>query len=687
MLFKQRKRDYSQKEQSLAAIDRRSLVTASNANASANNRYNLAVYLTISVSVLISIALILTGIFNAQRTSEVADKSIARSLKLQQLNDSLEIHQEAMSAAVEFAITSGESQWRNNYENSLLHLQESLSAVGESIDLPIAAQIRSGLANIVQVEREIFRRISTGDQAGAFSLLASDKYQEKKVGQEQQSLTLRATLSKESTEVIETLKTRLKRTTIALTSQLALMIAIWSYVVHFLRKWQQTQAAHNQELKKLAHYDSLTGIGNRALFHIKLAEAFERAENTGTSVGLILMDIDHFKDINDSLGHEMGDKLLKYFANELNNACRSSDTVIRLGGDEFAIILCDVRSENYTAVFCKKILSLFNRSVYIQDQPIKTGTSIGVSFYPKDANQADGLLRKADLALYEAKRTGRAQYQFFNESIETRAKDKLDMLEAIEHAVDNDEFELAYQPIINLRTNEIIGVESLIRWRRPGVGLVNPADFISLAEESGLIMPIGKWVLRSACFQQLKWKKELGISISISVNLSGVQFHQMNLLSDVENALNCSGIETEKLTLEITESTLMETEGDVVEKLNALRSLGIKLSIDDFGTGYSSLAYLKRFPINFLKLDKAFVSDLPEDRRDVAIARSVITMAHELGVEVVAEGIEEIDQLNFLTQAGCDRGQGYYYGKPMTANEFSHYLMSSSEIDRIAPAQ
>ena len=200
-------------------------------------------------------------------------------------------------------------------------------------------------------------------------------------------------------------------------------------------------------------------------------------------------------------------------------------------------------------------------------------------------------------------------------------------------------------------------------------------------------MPIGRWVLRSACFQQLKWKKELGISISISVNLSGVQFHQINLLSDVENALNCSGIETEKLTLEITESTLMETEGDVVEKLNALRSLGIKLSIDDFGTGYSSLAYLKRFPINFLKLDKAFVSDLPEDRRDVAIARSVITMAHELGVEVVAEGIEEIDQLNFLTQAGCDRGQGYYYGKPMTANEFSHYLMSSSEIDRIAPAQ
>ena len=685
MLFKSRKRDYRQKEQSLAPVERRSPLAAGKSVPSTAGSYNLAVYLTISISVLISIVLILTGIFNAQRTSEVADKSIARSLKLHQLNDSLEIHQEAMGAAVEFAITGGESQWRNNYENSLLKLQESLNEVKQSIDLPLAAEISAGLANIVETEREIFRRISAGDQAGAFSLLASDKYQEKKIGQEQQSLTLRATLTKESTEVIETLKTRLKRTTIALTSQLALMIAIWSYVVHVVRKWQQTTVAHNQELKKLAHYDSLTGIGNRALFHLKLAEAFERAQETGTSVGLILMDIDHFKDINDSLGHEMGDKLLRYFANELSNACRSTDTVIRLGGDEFAIILCDVRSENYTAVFCKKILSLFSRSVYIQDQPIKTGTSIGVSFYPKDAEQAEGLLRKADLALYEAKRTGRAQYQFFNESIETRAKDKLDMLEALEHAIDNDEFELAYQPIINLRNNEVIGVESLIRWRRPGVGMVNPADFITIAEESGLIMPIGKWVLRSACFQQLKWKQELGISISVSVNLSGVQFHQINLLSDVENALNCSGIETEKLTLEITESTLMETEGDVVEKLNALKSLGLKLSIDDFGTGYSSLAYLKRFPINYLKLDKAFVSDLPEDRRDAAIARSVITMAHELGVEVIAEGIEELDQLHFLSHAGCDRGQGYYYGKPMTANEFGQYLMSSRELKRVAP--
>lgn len=641
------------------------------------SEYNVAIYVTISMSVLLSILLILVGIFNAQRTSKVAEDSIERSLKVQTLNKSLEIHEEAMSVAVEFAITSSEPQWLNTYENSYQQLNESFTEFDHSSDLQLIEQIQSILAETVAAEREIFSAIANNEQTAAYSILASDDYQDRKIRQEQKFLTLRATLSKQANEIIETLKHRLQRTTMALTFQLILLIAIWSYVVHVFRKWQSSQELHNKELKHLAHYDPLTGIGNRALFHIKLEEAFARADKTQTKVALILMDIDHFKDINDSLGHEMGDELLKYFASKLETSCRSTDTVVRLGGDEFAIILGDLKSEEFATVTCKKILSLFQKSVLIKDHNIKTGTSIGVSLYPQDADQAEGLLRKADLALYEAKSAGRAGYQLFNDNIENMARSKLDLLESLQGALEKQEFELVYQPIVDLKYREIIGVETLLRWRSPERGFVNPVEFISIAEESGLIVPIGTWVLKTACAQQLRWCSELNQSFSIAVNLSGVQFNEADLHNVVENALIDSGMDNEKLVLEITESTLMETQSDVIDKLNSLRSLGCKLAIDDFGTGYSSLAYLKRFPINYLKLDKAFVDDLPDDRHDVAIARSVINMAHELGIEVVAEGIENNDQLKFLGQSGCDRGQGYYLGKPMSAADFSQFVEDS----------
>ena len=640
-------------------------------------RFGINIYLIISFSVLASILLIAIGIVNVQRTSEAAKENIERSLTIQSLNESLEIHEEAMNLAVEFAITSGEAHWRSNYENSLTQLLENMNEVAASLALPIVDEIRENHNEVISIERALFRLISANEQAEAFVLLSSDRYQEKKILQDSQSLTLRATLQRESQSIIDTLQTNLQRAAIALLIQLGVLVTIWGYMIHMLRRWQVTQQRHSNQLEQLAHYDPLTGIANRSLFHQRLEAAFKSAERSGNAVGLMLMDIDHFKNINDSLGHQMGDELLRFFANELTKCCRKTDTVARLGGDEFAIIVTDLKQQQYVANFCQRVLDLFNKPVQIREQSIKSGTSIGIAFYPQDSDHAAGLLRKADLALYEAKRGGRAKYQLFDQKIELVARKRLEIQEALQNALANREFELTYQPIVKLDTNELISVETLLRWRHPVHGLISPLDFIGIAEESRLIVPIGTWVLKESCAQHLDWNSKLGTSFSLSVNLSGVQFHEKNLLDVIQTTLIETGMEPDKLTLEITESTLMETEGNIVEKLHALRGLGVKLAIDDFGTGYSSLAYLKRFPINYLKLDKAFVDDLPDDPRDVAIARSVINMAHELGLQITAEGIENIDQLNFLTESSCDRGQGYYLGKPMSGEDLTQFIIDS----------
>ena len=638
------------------------------------------IYVIISFAVIASILLIATGIVNVQRTSQAAQANIERSLTIQRLNESLEIHEEAMNLAVEFAITSGESHWRSNYENSLLQLQENMNEVAGSLSLPILEKIRANHGDVIEIERKLFNLIARDMQPDAYALLATDEYQEKKILQDSQSLTLRTTLQKESQSIIDTLQANLQRTAIALLIQLGVLVTIWTYMVHMLRRWQITQQNHSSQLEQLAHYDSLTGIANRSLFQQRLDAAFKQAERTGKPVGLMLMDIDHFKDINDSLGHQMGDELLCFFANQLKRCCRETDTVARLGGDEFAIIVTDLKQQQYVANFCQRVLDLFSKPIMIHDTPIKSGTSIGVAFYPQDADHAEGLLRKADLALYEAKRAGRAKYQLFDLEIERTARHKHEIQEALEVALDNREFELAYQPIVKISSGEVIGVETLLRWRHPVRGLVSPVEFIGIAEESRLIVPIGAWVLEEACAQQLDWFNKLGTSISVAVNLSGVQFREKNLLKTIEGSLLETGMDPHRLTLEITESTLMETEGDIVQKLNELRDLGVMLAIDDFGTGYSSLAYLKRFPINYLKLDKAFVDDLPDDPRDVAIARSVINMAHELGLEIVAEGIETVEQLDFLNESACDRGQGYYLGKPMSAADLTQFMVETRNI-------
>jgi len=637
------------------------------------------VHISVTLAVAISLVLIMAGIWNAYKTGLIAEENIKASLQLQRLSDSIRFHQESMSGAIEFALTTGESHWHTSYETNLLNLQDVMHATDMTLSNSIVNKIQLEQGKVIELEREIFSLVTEKKQDEAFSLFASDAYQEIKIEQEQNALTLRATLDREAKDIIGTLKSRLDRTTIALAIQIVFIIAIWLYIINIVRRWQAHQSKHSNELTRLAHYDALTGIGNRTLFHLRLETAFRQSRRDGKAVALVLMDIDHFKDINDSLGHDTGDKLLIKVAEELQKTCRETDTVVRLGGDEFAIIATNIDKKRDSVILGNKILSIFEHPLSIQSNEIKTGTSIGLAFYPDDGDSAEELLRKADMALYEAKRHGRANFKFFDTAIEVAARNKVKMQADLQIALETGQFKLHYQPIIDLDGNLVIGVESLIRWEHPEKGSIPPIEFIPIAEESRFIVQIGEWVLRTACQQQVDWERKGLAAINVAVNLSAVQFNERNILAQVEGIMQETGIREDQLTVEITESTLMETEGDVIAKLHALKSLGLKLAIDDFGTGYSSLAYLKRFPIHHLKIDREFVKDLPENTQDIAIARSIITMAHELKIDVVAEGIEDQSQLRFLKEASCNYGQGFHLGKPMPAAQFEEWLLHYNE--------
>ncbi len=636
---------------------------------------NYRVYLTVSVAVMVSILVLCAGIWNTELTAKAATKNIKNSLELQQLSNDLHLYQEQMEGAIEFAVTSADAHWRINYENNLTKLQESINTAAKSLHNPIFRQLKDRNNSVIALERQLFDQIAQGNQDMAFGILASDEYQEQKIEQEQQALTVRAALDKEAKDAINLLKIRLNNTTFALVIQGILIIVSWFYIIKVIYKWQNEQKNHSDQLTHLAHYDSLTGIGNRTLFQVNLDKAFFEANQLGHSVGLLLMDIDHFKNINDNLGHDVGDKLLVTVARKLRTICRPCDTVVRLGGDEFAIILNRINGSKETAILGNKILSIFEKPLNVDNHQIKTGTSIGLACYPKDADNSDELLRKADLALYEAKRFGRGNFKYFNAEIEIAARNKIEIEKDLRKAIENNEFELYYQPIIDIATNKPVGTECLIRWFHPEKGMIPPDKFISIAEESRLIVPLGAWILRTACLQQRSWEKQGLPSLNIAVNLSGVQFNEPNLLHLVENIINETNISPGKLTLEITESTLMETKEDVIKRLQELNDLGLKLAIDDFGTGYSSLAYLKRFPIHRLKIDREFVKDIPDDAHDIAIARSIIKMAHELEIGVVAEGVETQEQLQFLKDEQCDYSQGYYHSRPIPAAEFSNWIL------------
>lgn len=421
-----------------------------------------------------------------------------------------------------------------------------------------------------------------------------------------------------------------------------------------------------EKLRVVATHDPLTALPNRTLLHERLSHVLARAQRHGRPLAVLLVDLDRFKHVNDTLGHEAGDTLLQLAARRFYNCLRETDTMARQGGDEFVVLMDELSDRQPITRVSQRILDAMVQPFVIEGQEIHVTASIGVSVYPDDGRT---LLRNAEMALYRAKGKGGNNYQFYSAQIDSYSRERLALESGLHRALERDELRLHYQPKVDLATGQICGMEALLRWQHPQMGLVAPARFIPIAEESGLIRPIGAWALKTACMQNRAWQR-LGMQrFPVAVNLSPRQFSEESLLDDIKSALAESGLEASDLELEITESMVMDDSEQAVNTLRRLKDLGIRVAIDDFGTGYSSLAYLKRFPIDSVKVDRSFVEDIPQDVDSMAIAQAIIAMAHSLRLKVVAEGVESEAQVSFLRGEGCDEIQGHYFSAARAASE------------------
>lgn len=439
--------------------------------------------------------------------------------------------------------------------------------------------------------------------------------------------------------------------------------------------------ANEARIHYMAHHDFLTGLPNRFLLADRLTQLIATSKRAGSKFAVLFIDLDRFKTVNDSLGHRVGDRLLCVIGERLRSLLRASDTVARQGGDEFIVLLSQIADPAEAARVCGKLLPALSEPCLIDGLELSVTPSIGIAVGPDDGEDSDTLLKHADLAMYQVKQQGRNDFAFFRPEMRVRIAKLLQLEKYLRHAVEREELELFYQPQVSLETDRIVGLEALVRWRHPERGLVMPGDFIGLAEETRLILPIGEWVLRRACRQLAQWRRALDPELRMAVNLSPVQFQQPGLAEMVRSALEEAGLAPGALELEVTESLLMDDASLTVETLTTLKEMGIQLSIDDFGTGYSSLVYLKRFPVGQLKIDRAFVRDILEDSGDAAICTAIIALAGYLGLEVVAEGVETPEQLDWLRRAGCDRAQGYLLGRPAPAAEIEAMLAHDGEQD------
>lgn len=437
---------------------------------------------------------------------------------------------------------------------------------------------------------------------------------------------------------------------------------------------------HEAELEYQASHDSLTGLPNRSLLRDRIEQAIAKARRDNKRVAVVFVDLDHFKLINDSLGHHVGDRLLLEVADRLMTCVRSHDTVARQGGDEFVLVLTEQHGEDESLAIVSRLLDVISQPWVDEGQEYGLSCSVGISCYPKDGDDPDALLRCADAAMYQAKASGRSTYHVYTPELNQAISERLELENSLRHALERDEFRVYYQPRIAVASGHIIGAEALIRWDCPGKGLIPPDSFISIAEETGLIIPIGQWILQEACRQNSAWQQAGLLPISISVNLSPIQFRHAGLVQSVADALQQANLHPACLELELTESFVMHDAERINVAMQALKALGVDIAVDDFGTGYSSLSYLKRFPVDRLKVDKSFVRDIDSDPDDAAIVRAIITLGHALGLKVVAEGVETRAHLEFLQQHGCDELQGYYFSRPVPAAEMEALLrgMTSS---------
>jgi diguanylate cyclase (GGDEF)-like protein/PAS domain S-box-containing protein len=439
-----------------------------------------------------------------------------------------------------------------------------------------------------------------------------------------------------------------------------------------------------ERIRYLAHYDDLTGLPNRVLFAQLLEQAISEARYAKKEVAVMFIDLDRFKLINDTLSHASGDAVLAQVANRLIGALARRDTVARFGGDEFVVLMRDCGIPNDVTSTAQRLLSALAAPFVLENQEYHLTASIGISTFPGDGQDAQTVLKNADSAMYRAKEQGKNNYQFYSSQMNVRSFERLVLERFLRHALDQDEFQLHYQPKIDLTSGRVVGMEALLRWIHPGMGMISPAKFIPLAEETGLIVPIGEWVLREACAQARRWQDEGLPPLRVAVNLSARQFAHDGLHAAIVGALEESRLPPSLLELEITESMTMENPEHATAWLQKIKALGITVAIDDFGTGYSSLGYLKRFPIDSVKIDRSFIKDIPGDTDDVAITQAIIAMGHSLRLKVIAEGVESADQAEFLQRHGCDEAQGYHFGKPLPAADFVELLARRGDIERAA---
>ncbi|MGA9382396.1 MAG: EAL domain-containing protein [Phormidium sp.] len=431
-------------------------------------------------------------------------------------------------------------------------------------------------------------------------------------------------------------------------------------------------------LRRNALYDTLTGLPNRILLMDRIEQSIELLKrNQDYLFAVLFLDLDRFKLINDSLGHEMGDKILIESGKKFSQCVRAVDTVARLGGDEFVLLLQDLKNQTEAIQIAERILTSLQQPILIDSQELFISASIGIAFSSTEISLAPDLLRNADLAMYEAKHQGKACYQIFASILYNQTSRLLELENSLIQALKHQEFILNYQPIVSLTTSNLVGFEALVRWKHPQKGLVSPAEFIPVAEETGLIIPLGDLILSEACRQMKAWQEQFenAASLRMSINISGKQLHQSNCVEAIDQILTATGLKGNSLKLEITESLMIDNRESFKYFLNEMRKRGIQLSIDDFGTGYSSLSYLHRLPFDTIKIDQSFISNISSEENSLQIVKSIINLAHNLSLDTIAEGIETQEQLRILQDLGCDFGQGYFFARPLDAEAVKEMLM------------
>ena len=437
--------------------------------------------------------------------------------------------------------------------------------------------------------------------------------------------------------------------------------------------------ADDIKIHKQAHYDDLTGLTNKALFHDRLDQAIHNAERKDDVLAVLFIDLDNFKYVNDSMGHSIGDKLLKIIGNKLIESTRKSDTVSRWGGDEFSILLPNIKRLSGIFKLCNRILNTHLNNIIIEGQELHITASIGISLFPQDGTTPDTLIKNADVAMYKSKDLGKNQFHLYKPDMNEEVMERLNVETNLFKAIKNEEFQIVYQPQLSLKSNKIVGFEALVRWNQPDMGVLAPYKFIPIAEETNLIIPLGEWIIKKVCEQAKKWHDK-GFSLKAGINISEKQFNQDKLVDVIQNTIDNTGINPNLIELELTESIIMKNVKRTLKICTKLKKMGVNISVDDFGTGYSSLSYLKDFPIDKLKIDQSFISNLSDhDGDDAKIANLVIDLGHNLGLDVVAEGVETQNQIDFLRKYACDEIQGFILSKPLEINEFEKLVRDHSD--------